>query len=282
MSESLRIPARGDGHALAAELFLPPGPPKAAVLIAGAMAVRAGFYAALARYLAQQGASALIFDYRGIGGSRPPGKLREFQATFHDWGERDLAGCLDWLGQRFSGLPLLFIGHSAGAQLMGLAPSAPIRAAVFAAAGTAYWKTYAGLHRAVLASLFFAGFPAALALAGYLPLSKVGQGDDVPAGVAREWVRWARDRRYVYSYAEPRGGLGYASYARPLLALSVADDAYAPPASTAHLLSLYRRAEKEVRTIRPGPKPIGHFGFFRQPDLWADPVRWLLARAGSA
>ena len=58
MKGPLRIPARGDGHALAAELFLPRGPPRAAVLIAGAMAVRAAFYAPLARYLAEQGAAA--------------------------------------------------------------------------------------------------------------------------------------------------------------------------------------------------------------------------------
>ena len=70
--------------------------------------------------------------------------------------------------------------------------------ALFAAAGTAYWKAYRGLQRALFASLFFAGFPALVALAGYLPMSKLGQGDDVPGGVAREWARWARDPRYVF------------------------------------------------------------------------------------
>src|SRR3954470_8693829 len=144
MKGPLRIPARGDAYPLAAELFLPRGPPRAAVLIAGAMAVRASFYAPLARYVSEQGAAALIFDYRGIGGSRPAGPLRHFDASFHVWGERDLAGCLDWLAGRFPGLPLLFVGHSGGAQLMGLAPARPIRAALFASAGTAYWKAYRG------------------------------------------------------------------------------------------------------------------------------------------
>jgi predicted alpha/beta hydrolase len=280
MGERLSIPAQGDGFALGAELFLPRGPPRAAVLVAGAMAVRATFYAPFASYLAERGAAALIFDYRGIGESRPTGPLREFQAAFHDWGERDLAGGLGWLGRRFAGLPLLFVGHSAGAQLMGLAPEPPIRAALFAAAGTAYWKGYRGLPRAIMAALWYALFPATLAIAGYLPMSRLGQGDDVPPGVAREWARWGRDRRYVYSYAEARGGLGYTRYARPLLALSISDDAYAPPTSTAHLLSLYTRARKELRTIVSGPKPIGHFGFFRRADLWEEPVGWLLAQAG--
>ena len=129
-----------------------------------------------------------------------------------------------------------------------------------------------------MASLWYALFPAVLGIAGYLPMSKLGQGEDIPVGVAREWAQWGRDPRYVYSYAEPRGGLGYSRYEGPLLAISIADDKYAPPASTAHLLSLYKRARKEQGTIRPAGKPIGHFGFFRRPDLWEEPVSWLLGR----
>jgi predicted alpha/beta hydrolase len=276
--KQLRIPARGDGYALSSELFVPDGAPKAAVLVAGAMAVQARFYAPLAKYIAEQGAAALTVDYRGIGGSRPSGSLRHFHATFHDWGERDLAGALEWLVHRFPGLPILWVGHSAGAQLMGLVPEPPVRAALFVASGTAYWKSYRGLGRAVMGSLWYALLPAVLPLAGYLPMRLFGQGDDVPLGVAREWSQWGRDPRYVYAYAEPRGGLGYTRFAGPLLGLSIADDPYAPPTAVAHLLSLYTRARKEQRVLRPGDKPIGHFGFFRRPDLWKEPVRWLLAR----
>jgi len=281
MPETLRIPARGDGFAIAADLFLPPGPPRAAVLIAGAMAVRAKFYAPLAAYIAEQGAAALTVDYRGIGGSRPQGSLRRFHATFHDWGERDLAGAADFLARRFAGVPLLWLGHSAGSQLMGLVPDAAVSAALFVASGTAYWRKYRGRSRAVLASLFFAGIPAVVPFAGYLPMFLMGGGDDVPAGVALEWARWARDPRYVYSYAEPRGGLGFAGYAGPLLALSIADDSYAPGEAVEHLLSLYTRARKEQRTLHPGKDPIGHFAFFRRRDLWEDPVRWLLSQGAA-
>jgi len=281
MVEPLRIPARGDGYALSAGLVLPRGQPRAAALIAGAMAVRATFYAPFARYLAEQGAAALTIDYRGIGGSRPQGSLRGFHATFHDWGERDLGGALDWLQHRFPSVPLVWVGHSAGAQLMGLVPEPRVEAALFVASGTAYWKSYRGLGRAVMASLWYAMVPVALAVAGRLPMRLLRQGDDVPAGVAREWSRWGRDPRYIYSHAEPRGGLGYTRYDGPLLALSIADDTYAPPTAFAHLLSLYTRARKEERVLRPGAQPIGHFGFFRRSDLWEEPVRWLLAHVSS-
>ena len=282
MAGKLRIPARGDGYAVAAELFLPAGPPKAAVLIAGAMAVRAKFYAPLAAHLAEQGAAALTVDYRGIGGSRPQGSLRGFRATFHDWGERDLGGAADFLAARFPGLPLLWLGHSAGSQLMGLLPEPQIAAALFVSSGTAYWRKYHGRSRAFLASLFFAGIPVAVSLAGHLPMRLLGGGDDVPAGVAREWARWARDPRYVFSYAEPRGGLGFTRYAGPLLAVSITDDSYAPPEAVEHLVSLYTQARKERRTLRPDPAPIGHFGFFRRRELWDEPVRWLLSQGLAA
>lgn len=149
MGELLRIPARGDGFALAAELFFPSSPPKAAVLVAGAMGVKASFYAPLAEYMSRRGAAALTVDYRGIGGSRPRRSLRHFHATFHDWGERDLAGALEWLAWRVPEAPLLWVGHSAGAQLMGLVPDPAIGAALFVAAGTAYWKGYpmTNMHR---------------------------------------------------------------------------------------------------------------------------------------
>ena len=282
MSERVRIPARGDGHAIAAELFLPDGPPKACALIAGAMAVRGKFYAPIAGYLSRQGCAALTLDYRGVGASRPDGSLRGFPATFHDWGERDLGGAVDFLARRFARLPLLWVGHSAGAQLMGLVPDAQVAAALFVASGTAYWRKFHGRSRAFLTALFFAGIPALVPIAGYMPSAILGGGDDLPAGVGLEWARWARDPRYVFSYAEPRGGLGFTRYAGPLLSVGFDDDSYAPKEAVAHLLSLYTAARKEHRRVAAGPEPIGHFGFFRRRELWEEPVRWLLSRSGVA
>jgi len=282
MPEKLRIEARGDRYAIAADLFLPRREPIAAVLIGGAMAVRAKFYAGIATSLSEQGAVALTLDYRGVGASRPQGTLRKFPATFHDWGERDLGGAVDYLKARFPQLPLLFLGHSAGSQLMGLVPGLAPRAALFVASGTAYWRKYHGRTRAILGTLFLAGIPVLVPLLGRLPMSLMGGGSgEVPPGVALEWARWARDRRYVYSYAEPRGGLGFTGYEGPLLSLAIADDEYAPKEAVEHLVSLYTRAQKEERTIAPSGEPIGHFGFFRRSDLWAEPVRWLLSRANA-
>jgi predicted alpha/beta hydrolase len=277
MIEPVRIAARHDGFALGGELFLPEGPPGAAALIAPAMAVRARFYAPFAGYLAEQGVAALTLDYRGIGSSRPSGPLREFSASFHDWAERDLGGGLDLLAQRFAGLPLHWVGHSAGGQLMGLLPGAPVRSALFVASQHGYWKNWSGLGRAAMAAFWYGLLPASTALAGYLPMRAFRQGENVPAGVAREWAQWGRHPRYIGSYAAPRGGLGFASYRGPLRSLALADDPYAPVKSVEELLALYTGARTELRVLRPNGSPIGHFGFFKQPALWEEEVRWLLA-----
>lgn len=268
----IRFPARHDGFSLGGELFLPDGAPRACALVAGAMAVRAKFYAPFARALAERGVAALVFDYRGIGASRPDGTLKGFEAWFHDWGEKDIGGAVDLLEARFPGLPMHFVGHSAGSQLMGLVPDAPIASALFVASGTAYWRAYHGKGRAFMLALWYALVPGFTTLYGYLPMRLVGQGDDVPQGVAREWARWGKDPRYVGSYAEPRGGLGYTSYSGPLRMLAFDDDSYAPKDAAQSLLSLYTSARKELQ-LRPGP--MGHFGFFKTPALWPEQVAWL-------
>jgi len=94
MPEAIQVAARHDRYPLAANLFLPSGAPRAAVVVAPAMAVPARFYARFAAYLAESGAAALTIDYRGIGGSRPK-SLRGFPSSFHDWGEKDLAGAVE-------------------------------------------------------------------------------------------------------------------------------------------------------------------------------------------
>lgn len=274
MSESIRIPARHDAYPLSAQLSLPAGRPRAAVLVAPAMAVPATFYTRFADHLAAEGAAALVLDYRGIGASRR-GSLRGFRATFHEWGERDLAGALDHLRQRFAGVPLKWVGHSAGGQLLGLIEEPRVEAALFVACSSAYYGHYQGGAKAIVGGLFQIAIPALSATLGYLPMRRFRQGEDVPGGVAMEWARWGRDPRYVYSYASQRGGLGFDRFAGPIRSLSIADDAYAPRRGVEALLELYSRARKELVAV-DGASPVGHFGWFRKPALWPEQTRWLL------
>jgi predicted alpha/beta hydrolase len=258
----IQFPAR-DGRLIGGDLFAPEHP-RGCALIAAAMAVPARFYSRYAQYLATTGLAALAVDYRGIGTSRI-GPVKDDPAKFHEWGEQDLGGAVDYLTSRYPGLPLHWIGHSAGGQLMGLLPSAPIASALFVASGSAYCGAYQGRARVIISSLFYVGLPAMVAIKGYLPMKAFGQGEDLPPGVAREWASFGRHPRYVRKYADLKGGLGFDSYTGPLRAVAFSDDSYAPKGAVEKLLELYPNARKELM-LHPGP--AGHFGFFKQADLW--------------
>ena len=85
------------------------------------------------------------------------------------------------LSRRAPGAPLLWVGHSVGGQLLGLLPEAPVRAAVFLGSQSGWPGHWSGLSRAVMAALWWGVIPASTAVAGYLPMRALGQGEDVPA-----------------------------------------------------------------------------------------------------
>lgn len=277
--QAVTIPAR-DGVALAGDLFLPEGAPRAAILVAPAMGVPRAYYTRFADFLAGEGMAALTLDYRGIGGSRT-GPVRRSRAELHDWAEQDLAGAVDLLAARFPEAPVLWVGHSVGGQLLGLLDEPRIAGALFVGAQSGHWRLWTGVGRLRVLALWYAIIPLLVPVLGKLPAAIFGGGEDVPAGVAREWARWGRDRAYVLSYARPRGGRGFIRFAGPLVSYAIADDAIAPLASVEALLGFYAAARPELRVIRPadvGERAIGHFGFFRprfEPTLWRDAARWL-------
>ncbi len=285
MPESTRIRAR-DGYDLAGDLFLPAGTPRAAVLVAPAMGVPRGYYAPFATFLARQGMAALTLDYRGIGGSRRE-PLRQSHATLRDWGEHDLGGAADHLASRFRGVPLLWVGHSVGGQLLGLVEGVALSGALLVGAQSGHWRLWSGTWRWRIWALWHALIPGLVPVLGRLPAGFLGGGEDVPPGVALQWARWGRERDYLMSYAGPRGGLGFARLSAPIVSYAIADDHFAPLATVEALLGFYRLARTEIRVVRPsevGARHIGHFGFFRsrfEPTLWRN-AAMVLARAASS
>jgi predicted alpha/beta hydrolase len=118
-------------------------------------------------------------------------------------------------------------------------------------------------------------------LCGYVPARVFGQGEDLPAGVAREWASWCRHPGYIV------GALGaqaaYARFAAPIRAYAVADDGYAPPAAVEAFLQFYPNAPRKVEKVAPEQLggPIGHFGFFRErfkDSLWKQAADWMEGR----
>jgi len=271
--------AARDGYRLAGTLHRPKTPNRRAVLIQAAAGVKQEFYGKFAAYLATRGFAVLTFDYRGIARSRPA-RLRGFEARMRDWAEKDIGGALDYLARATHGARLIGVGHSFGALAFGLVPgNERYVAAMVVGAQSGYWKHWRGAARAGMWFLTHVLLPGMSRLLGYFPARRLGQGEDLPAGVAIEWAGWCRHPGYVV------GALGaleaYARFSAPMRAYSILDDRYAPPPALEAFLAFYPNAPRKLERVDParlGGEPIGHFGFFRErfrDTLWKGAADWL-------
>jgi predicted alpha/beta hydrolase len=276
-----------DGYELAADVWSPSGSlrPALTVVINSAMGVARRYYRPFASHLAARGMAVVTYDYRGIGDSAPP-RLRGFPARARDWGQLDFGGVLAWIRGAQPSSETAVVGHSIGGQLLALASDArQIRRAVLVAAQAGSWRHWPGWSRAGMAALWYGVIPALSSVAGRLPMSWFGLGEDVPAGVAREWAAWGRAPDSLF---DPRHGLdlsGHDRLAIPLRMYSFADDGYAPRPSVEALLRHYPAARIEHLRWVPAEhdgRAVGHFGFFRPgvvPELWKEVADWLTAPA---
>lgn len=273
--------AARDGYRLAGTLYRPKTPNRRAVLFQAASGVKQEYYGKFAEHLASRGFAALTFDYRGIGRSAPP-KLRGFQARMLDWAEKDIGGALDYLARATHGARIIGIGHSFGGQVFGIVPgNERYVAAMTVGSQSGYWKHWRGKGRAGMWLVTHVLLPGLSRLHGYFPARRFGQGEDMPAGAAREWASWCRHPGYIV------GALGaaeaYARFTAPIRVYAIADDSYAPAAAVEAFLGFYPNAPRSRVDVDPAQHggPIGHFGFFRErfkDTLWKDAAEWLEGR----
>lgn len=280
-SEDLRLPAR-DGYVLAATLHEPAGEPRRIVLLNSAMAVPRRYYGPFARYLTERGAAVLTYDYRGVGDSRER-HWRSIAADYRDWGEKDQPALLDWLHSRYPAASLGVLGHSAGGQLFGLAPNNRLADRVLAiASGSGYHGHWPLKERLKLLPFWYLLLPGSTGLMGYFPGPWFGM-QALPAGVARQWARFARNRHYISDCAGAPLREHFHGYAGAMRFVAIADDAfYAPEGAVRALAAYYAQADTEVLLRRPqdwGMAQVGHFGFFRESmarAAWDEAADWLL------
>ena len=288
--DDITFPAR-DGYLLAASLFLPRGAKRHAVLINSATAVPRKIYRGFAGYLARRGCAVLTYDYRSIGDSRQkaaigynqPKSLVGFKASMSDWAALDVTAAVAWMRERYHHLPLNYVGHSFGGQVLGLlVNNTEVSRALLIAAQAGYWKLMASPERyRVYAMLNFVGLPLTRLL-GYAP-GWSGIGADLPKGVFEQWVRWVMSERYLFTDPDLPGLPNFEKYRGALRALCMSDDPWATRPAVELLCSGFVSAKPDILTIAPsdaGATRIGHFGFFRaehRDTLWRGAAEWLQA-----
>ncbi|MFO0593900.1 MAG: alpha/beta fold hydrolase [Myxococcaceae bacterium] len=269
MPEDLRITAT-DGYALGARLYGPEsrGP---LIVINGATGVPQRYYARFAEWAVHRGATVITWDYRGIGASRPH-RLRGFDGTMRDWGQRDFEGVLQLAATRFPGRELVLVGHSIGGQILGQAASnARIARALTVGSQLGSWRLWPGYKKWAMAALWHVVMPGVTHALGRFP-GQLGIGQDLPRNVALEWARWGRSDSFFLGQGVSRDG--FERLRAPVLSFSLTDDDYAPRAAVDALHALFTHASVERRHVSPselGTRAIGHFGFFRDqfaPTLW--------------
>ena len=236
------------------------------MLFANAMAVRQEFYHPLARYFAANGVHVTTFDYA----------VPHTDVTVSDW-VADLAAMLHEARQPAPHLPLVYMGHSLGGQLIGVTPGGEnVRASLHITAGSGYYK-FNDRMPILVRALWFFYMPFFTPLFGYFPGRMLRAVGDLPRGVTHQWRRWCLDPDYLLSEKGYRSA--YLRFEAPILSLSFEDDDINTKNGIDYLHHSYPHVER--RHIDPrdvGQARIGHFGFFnercREP-LWAESLDWL-------
>lgn len=250
------------------------GTPGLPVLLCPATGVRQHFYLRFATWLAQQGHDVLVFDYRGIGLSLH-GPLRASKATLQDWGQLDQVAALDWLLNRTGQEQVLMLGHSAGGQMIGLLPNHARVARLVGVSSSTGW--FSGMRLGFRLKARFGlrcVLPLGILFKGYGVSAALGLGENLPAGVARQWGQWCAAGGYATNAIHQHPERDYHAQVRtPMTMLHAADDDIATPATVADLLQTFPAAPKQALRVHPaqhGLKGIGHMDWFRASHqvLW--------------
>ena len=269
---------------LAATVYRPSDVVKTAIMIAPATGIKRQFYHNFATYLAEHGFGVLTFDNEGIGESLTT-DLAKCDASLISWGRHDMPAVLDALQDEFADAAYHLIGHSAGGQLIGLMPNYNMLASVFnVACSSGRIKNMAMPYRAKAMFFMDALIPIANLALGYTPSDKMGMGEPLPRGVARQWREWCNGAGYIKTaFGKSIHTHFYDEISMPALWLGFSDDDIANSENMDDMIRVFTRMPIEKRFLDSksfGVSSIGHMRYFssktnaKAPALWQMAVDW--------
>ena len=272
-------------QALAATVYRPKNEMKAAVMIAPATGIKRQFYHNFATYLAESGFGVLTFDNEGIGESLSSA-LAKCDASLISWGRHDMPAVLDALQDEFSDVTYHLIGHSAGGQLIGLMPNYKAIASVFnVACSSGQIKNMDMPYKLKAMGFMDAFIPLTNLTFGYTPADKIGMGEPLPRGVARQWREWCNGAGYIKTaFGKSIHTHFYDEIDMPALWLGFSDDEIANSNNMDDMIRVFSKMPVEKRYFDPeefGLNSIGHMRYFssktnaKAPQLWQMAIDWL-------
>ncbi|WP_333614921.1 alpha/beta hydrolase family protein [Psychrobacter sp.] len=272
-------------RALAATVYRPKDEVKAAVMIAPATGIKRQFYHNFATYLAASGFGVITFDNEGIGESLSS-NLAKCDASLISWGRHDMPAVLDALQDEFTDATYHLIGHSAGGQLIGLMPNYKALTSVFnVACSSGQIKNMDMPYKLKAMGFMDAFIPLTNLTLGYTPANKIGMGEPLPRGVARQWREWCNGAGYIKTaFGKSIHTHFYDEIDIPALWLGFSDDEIANSKNIDDMIRVFSKMPVEKRYFDPeefGLNSIGHMRYFssktnaKAPQLWQMAVDWL-------
>jgi predicted alpha/beta hydrolase len=262
-----------DGHPLRGRVYEPDGPARATVLALPGIGVPQRVFRHVGDWLAHNGVRLVSVDYRGIGESATEDGIAS--ASLSKWARADAVGAFRFTRDRYSPTPVL-LAHSFGGQALGIAEELhEARAAILVGSQLGHPHHWDGLGRLKVELLWRALLPVTTRL--FDPIPKWVVGEELPVGVAREWLSWGRSADWLLTYIEGADAR-YASFSRPILAYAISDDDIAPPRAVDDLLRRFTSADVTRVDVTPEDldRPrIGHVGLFRPSNTDRVWERWL-------
>jgi predicted alpha/beta hydrolase len=202
--------------------------------------------------------------------------LKGFQANLEDWGILDMTSIFDWINHEYPSERKIIIGHSMGGQLVGLMDNYDkVDRLILIASSTGYWKDMSSPFKWLMPPLWFLMIPIIVAMYGYANAKKIGQGENLPKGVALQWRMWCINPNYFDDHFKKSSTkLFFDKFLIPIKSIQIDDDPIANEITANKLLGYFKNAKIEVETISPqkmGIRKMGHAGFFSRKfkdTLW--------------
>lgn len=273
-----------DGHPISLHLFKAKEP-KGIVIIGSALGVPEQHYWDFANFLKESDFHCITFSYRGTEDSLIYDQLPHIK--LEDWGVQDIEAIIQFAKANNQTekkiLPIHFMGHSIGGQIIGLAQSSiNLKTITLIAASAPYWKRWSFPNNI---KMFFATqilFPIISSFCNQFPTKRLGLGKvTIPSSAAKKWGEWISKPNYLFDESFQLDTGIYSKLTCSIFSLGFTDDIFAPEVNIEHLLKKFPNASISSKTIDPkaiNEEEIGHSGFFKKKfksNLWQSTLEWL-------